>query len=260
MRRSDGEDHDRRQKERRRRGDRRPVLAALADDERDEGRHRLRVAARQQESERIFVPGEDEAEDRRRRDAGDGLRQHRLAEGLQPRVAVDERRLLVFARDFVDEALEQPDRERHIDGGVEQDHADAGVGQAELAVHEIDRDRDRDRRHHARRQDEEQKIVGERHLEAREAIGRERAEEDREEGRAEADEIEFMKRGTTFDGPAITMLRERTSLSYQVSARRQARDEFRRLAGAHGEQVDIAFERGREQKLSADRRSRPPAT
>ena len=27
---------------------------------------------------------------------------------------------------------------------------------------------------------------------------------------------EFKKRGTTFDGPAITMLRERTSLSYQV--------------------------------------------
>ena len=29
---------------------------------------------------------------------------------------------------------------------------------------------------------------------------------------------ELMKRGTTFDGPAITMLRERTSLSYQLVA------------------------------------------
>ena len=28
--------------------------------------------------------------------------------------------------------------------------------------------------------------------------------------------IELIKRGTTFDGPAITMLRERTSRSYQV--------------------------------------------
>ncbi len=29
---------------------------------------------------------------------------------------------------------------------------------------------------------------------------------------------EFRKRGTTFDGPAMTMLRERTSLSYQAVA------------------------------------------
>ena len=28
--------------------------------------------------------------------------------------------------------------------------------------------------------------------------------------------IEFTKRGTTFDGPPITMLRERTRRSYQV--------------------------------------------
>ena len=30
--------------------------------------------------------------------------------------------------------------------------------------------------------------------------------------------IELVKRGTKFDGPAITMLRERTSLSYQAVA------------------------------------------
>jgi hypothetical protein len=35
-----------------------------------------------------------------------------------------------------------------------------GVGQAELAIHQVDRDGDRDRRHHARRQDEEQQVVG----------------------------------------------------------------------------------------------------
>ena len=89
----------------------------------------------------------------------DRLRQHDLAERLQPRVAVDQRRLFVFARDFVDEALQQPDRERHVDRGVEQDHADPRVVEAEIAVHHVDRHRDRDRRHHARRQDEEQQIV-----------------------------------------------------------------------------------------------------
>ena len=88
-----------------------------------------------------------------------GLRQHHLAERLQPRVAVDHRRLLVLARDLVDEALEQPDRERDVDRAVEQDHAELRVRQAELAVHQVDRDRHRDRRHHPRRQDEEQQVV-----------------------------------------------------------------------------------------------------
>ena len=45
--------------------------------------------------------------------------------------------------------------------------------------------------------------------------------------------IEFKKRGTTFDGPAITMsLRGRTSLAYHVCGRRQRGDEFRRLTRA----------------------------
>ena len=43
---------------------------------------------------------------------------------------------------------------------------------------------------------------------------------------------ELMKRGTTFDGPAITMLRERTSLSYQVCGGGRLGDEFRRLPRA----------------------------
>src|SRR5687767_15516202 len=51
-------------------------------------------------------------------------------------------------------------------------------GQAELAVHEVDRDRHGDRRHHPGRQDEEEEIILERHLEAREPIGGEgRSEE-----------------------------------------------------------------------------------
>ena len=60
---------------------------------------------------------------------------------------------------------------------------------------------------------------------------------------------ELMKRGTTFDGPAITMLRERTSLSYQVVA-------GGRLAMNSGvcrvrvvNRLHVAFERRLEQHL-----------
>ena len=60
---------------------------------------------------------------------------------------------------------------------------------------------------------------------------------------------ELMKRGTTFDGPAITMLRVRASSSYQRLRRRQAGDEFRRLPRARGEQVAVAFERRLEEDL-----------
>ena len=84
----------------------------------------------QQHRERVFVPGEDQAEDRGGGDAGGGLRQHHLHERLQARVAVDHRGLLVLARDLVDEALEQPDGEADVDRGVEQDQAELGVGEA----------------------------------------------------------------------------------------------------------------------------------
>jgi hypothetical protein len=78
---------------------------AHADDGRDEGRGGLRGARRQQHGKGVLVPSEDQAEDRRRSDAGGGLRQHDLVEGLEARVAVDQRRFLVLARNLVDEAL-----------------------------------------------------------------------------------------------------------------------------------------------------------
>ena len=62
------------------------------------------------------------------------------------------------------------------------------VREPEIAVHEEDRDGDGNGRHHPGREDEEEKIVGKRDLEPAERIGRERAEEDRQERRAEADD------------------------------------------------------------------------
>ncbi len=60
---------------------------------------------------------------------------------------------------------------------------------------------------------------------------------------------ELTKRGTNFDGPAITMLRVRTSRSYQVCGGGRLAMKFRRLPRARGEQIDVAFERRLEQDL-----------
>ena len=212
----DGEAQDRNEEQRGRGRDRGPVLAALADDEGDEGRHRLRVAAGEQNREGIFVPGEDQAEDRSCGDAGRRLRKHDLEEGLKARVAIDHRRLFVLARDFVHKSLQQPYRERDIHGGVQQDHPELGVGQPKVPEHQIDRDRNRNRRHHPCREDEEQQIVGERHAEPRERISRDVPKHTARKVEPKPMTIEFTNRGTTFDGPPITMLRERTRRSYQV--------------------------------------------
>ena len=134
-----GEHQDRHQEQGRAGTDGGPVHAALADDRRNEWGRRLGAARGQEHREGIFVPGEDQAENRGGRNARRRLRQHHLPEGLEPRIAVDHRRFLIFARDLVDEALEQPHRQRHVHRRVEQDHAERGVRQAEMAVHEVDR-------------------------------------------------------------------------------------------------------------------------
>jgi hypothetical protein len=105
----DGEDHDRHEEQRGPGGDGGPVFAARADDGGDEGWRGLGGAGGQQGDKGIFVPSEDQAEDRGRGDAGGGLWQHDLVEGLEPRVTVDQGRFLILHRDFVDEAFQQPD-------------------------------------------------------------------------------------------------------------------------------------------------------
>ena len=236
-------------------GDRGPVLAALADDDRDEGRRGLRLAAGEQHRERVFVPGEDQAEDRGGDDAGGGLRQHHLAEGLQAGVAVDHRRVLVLARDLVDEALQQPDGERDVDRAVEQDHAELGVREAELAVHQVDRDRDGDRRHHPGREDEEHQVVLARHLEARERVRGHDAEADREQGRAAGDDqrVEEARQvvGAAHHHHAVA---PRQAVA-GVDGGRQALDVFLGLARARREEVAVALHRRLEEDLGriADR-------
>ena len=60
---------------------------------------------------------------------------------------------------------------------------------------------------------------------------------------------ELTKRGTTFDGPAITMLCERTSLSYHVVAGGRLAMKSGVCRVRIGEQIDVAFERRLEQHL-----------
>ena len=61
--------------------------------------------------------------------------------------------------------------------------------------------------------------------------------------------IELMKRSTTFDGPAITMLRERTSLSYQVVAGGSAAMYSGVCRVRVVKRLHVALERGREEHL-----------
>ena len=90
-------------------------------------------------------------------------------------VAIHHRRLFVFPRNLVHETLEQPNREGHVDGCVEQYHPQVGIRQAEIAKHEIHGNRDGDGGHHPCRQYKEHQIVAERDLEAREGVGRQGA-------------------------------------------------------------------------------------
>ena len=118
-----------------------------------------------------------------------------------------------------------------------------------LAIHEVDRNRHRDRRHHARRQDEEQEIVRERHPEARETVGGERSEQHGEKCRTEADDDRIDESrhdlGRTGDDHAARA----DELVVPCRRRRQGRHELGRLPGTHGKEVDVAFQRRLEQNL-----------
>ena len=86
--------------------------------------------------------------------AASGRMIRRIAE--EPRVAVDERRLLDVVRDLVEEALHHPDDEARVDPGVDEDQAEAGVEQPELRQREVEGNDEQDRRDdpHEQRRDQ----------------------------------------------------------------------------------------------------------
>ena len=95
----DGEDHDRQQEQCGACGDGGPVFATRADDGGDEGRGGLGGAAREEDREGVFVPCEDQAENRGGGDAGGGLGKDDFVEGLEAGVAVDQGCFFVFDGD-----------------------------------------------------------------------------------------------------------------------------------------------------------------
>ena len=72
-----------------------------------------------------------EGEDRGRGDARTGERKLDLPERLPARAAVDLRRLREVARHLAEEAVDQPDRERHVEGDIGQDQPEMRVDDAD---------------------------------------------------------------------------------------------------------------------------------
>ena len=141
-----------------------------------------------------LVPGEDQREHRGRRDARHEQRQREAPERLEPRVAVEHRGVLVLDGHLVDEALHHPDRERQVERRVDQDQPELRVDQAEVAVHQEDRDHDHDRRHEPGGEDEEELILLGLQREARVGPRRRHAEQRRQDRRGARDEHGVLER------------------------------------------------------------------
>ena len=152
-------------------------------------RHGLGFVVVERHREAELVPGRDETEDRRHRHPGRRLRDDDTHEGGEARVAVDQRRLFERARDLVDEALHQPDRERQVEARVKEDQADVRVLERQATIHDEHRNDDGEGRQEPRREDEEQPVLRPRDPEAGEPVGAERSQADRRQrGQAADDE------------------------------------------------------------------------
>ena len=81
-----------------------------------------------------------------------------LDKGLEAGIPINKGGVFVLFRDFVDETLHQPDRERNVEGGIEQDESKVGIAQSKCAVHQVNWDDNNDGRKHARAEDEEEQI------------------------------------------------------------------------------------------------------
>ena len=222
-----------------------------ADGLRHRDRHRAGVAPDQEEGEEELVPGQDQAEHRRRGDARLDLRQADPKEDLHLRAAVHAGRVRDLARDLVEEALHHPDRERQIEGGIEQDDPDIAAREPAHAKHDEDRD------------DEHVGLVAPQRP-AREAVGRDRVDDQRHRDRGAGDEdaVEEKQVEAGIHRLATALIGAGEDIGEILEGRRE--DEFRRCR----ERVRVDLERGqddpqhREEVGEADhRRDRgsPPA-
>ena len=146
-------------------------------------RQRLGTARADDRGEQKVVPGEQDAQDQESADAGRHQRQD-PAERLEAGAAVAHRRLLDRVGHVVEEALEDPDREREVEGGVGQDQAGQRAHQPGRAEDGVERHHDRHHRRHAGRDDPEEQVLLAAELDPRQRVGAHRAEHDRDQRRA----------------------------------------------------------------------------
>ena len=119
----------------------------------------MRFSRCQKHGKGILVPSENETENGCRRNTCGCLRQHNLSECLKPRIAVDHCSFFIFARYLVDKTFQKPHGKRNIHSGVEQNHAQFRIRQSKFPVHEVNRYRYRNWRHHPCGQDEKQQVI-----------------------------------------------------------------------------------------------------
>ena len=108
------------------------------------GQRLERVGGDEAQGDRVLVPGVDEDEDQRGDDARGRHGEQDLHHGLDPGAAVDGGGLLHLRGDAHEGAPEQPDGERLVEGGVDEDQAQDVVRQAQ-ALHDLV---DADEQHH----------------------------------------------------------------------------------------------------------------
>ena len=147
---------------------------------------RLKVSPGAETSQTLIVnvAGEDRPQAR----SAIGAHRRQLADVLQLRGDVALGRQLernAGQEDTIEEALQDPDGERQVEGGVSEDQAGQGADQIDRAEDRIERDHHRDHRRHSGGDDPEQQVLLSPELGARQAVGGHGPEHDRDQRRAE---------------------------------------------------------------------------
>src|SRR3954470_17248087 len=154
-----------------------------AGEERDRRRNGARARRRRQrDGEQELVPHADERQDAGGREARRRERHDDLAERLEVRRPVDERRLLEVPRDLLEERDEDVDRQRQGEREVRDDQPDPRVVDADVRPEAEQRRRDRDGREGRDRQDDRKDGELAPEPQPRERVGAERANGQRRGG------------------------------------------------------------------------------
>jgi hypothetical protein len=113
-----------------------------------EDRDRTAVGAGEGLGEGVIVPGEEEAEYRRRHDPRRDQRQRDTPESLEPCCTLYQSRLFELRGQVGEEGVHEPDREGQVEGKVGDDEPPYRVEQVQVTEDQVERhDNGRDRRH-----------------------------------------------------------------------------------------------------------------